>query len=313
MQRGSAAVMRTMLSTRCADGTALALEYLPAAEPVLGACLVGHALMANRRTLDCPRGRGLGSVLAAAGFHTYLVDLRGHGDSRLPHGRDAHYDEFVSQDVPALVTFVRGRHPDVPLCAVGHSLFAQTILVHLGRRAATAPGDAPDLRGVVAIAANVWTADLEPSWTLWAGKRTLMWLQSFLGRVFGYFPARALRMGSENVARGVANDLARWAREGAWAPPAGNTYPEDLACVPVPVLGVLGSADWLFCHRESGRRFHDYLARAPRELRVVGAADLGYDPGHMELVRDPRSAPLWRDVAAWLAATLAVPARQQRQ
>ena len=59
--------MESLLHTVQVDGWSLAVSELPARGRARGVVVAGHAMMANRRTLDRPHGQGLASTLAAAG------------------------------------------------------------------------------------------------------------------------------------------------------------------------------------------------------------------------------------------------------
>jgi oxygen-independent coproporphyrinogen-3 oxidase len=129
-----------------------------------------------------------------------------------------------------------------------------------------------------------------------------------LRRVFGRLPARAARFGSDDLPGEFTDQWLEWARRDRWVSRDGrDDYLAALGSVRVPVLGVLGSGDTILCHPACGELFHRRLAAAPVTLWVAGESDLGYAPGHMELVTDPRSRPLWRRIAAWLAERLGRP------
>ncbi len=55
------------------DGWQLAMEYRPAEGPQLGICVLVHAMMCDRRTMDRPRGGGLASVLCTGYWCTFLL------------------------------------------------------------------------------------------------------------------------------------------------------------------------------------------------------------------------------------------------
>jgi len=283
------------------DGVALALERIPARGKALGAAFLAHAMMANRRTLDRPRGAGLASRLAAAGVETYVADLRGHGDSG-PF-REWSYDEIVRRDLPAIARFVRARHPGVPLAGLGHSLAGHGLIAAL----ADPQGALPPLDLAVNIAGNAWLRGLERSWTKWLEKRAAMTLSLAIARAVGRIPARALRYGSEDVSRTFIEEIARWTREGRFSLSDGTDLLAAMPRVETPVLAVFGAGDRLLCVPEAGARFHAGLRRL--ETIVAGRALCGFDPGHMELVTDPRSAPLWEEIARRVARRLEEAAR----
>jgi predicted alpha/beta hydrolase len=286
----------TTTRVRARDGLMLDLRYLPPQGEARGVCVVGHAMMTNRRTLDVPYGRGFASTLRQAGWHTYLLDLRGHGASG--RGRDWTYQDLVASDLPAVACALRGRHPGLPLVGAGHSLMGGALLAMQGQSERT---ERPRFDALVTICTNIWLPQLDADrWRL-----TQKWLlaQGFrvVASAVGRFPARLLRMGSEDVSRGFASDVARWTSSGRWDARDGSEYLASLAEVSVPVLALFASDDRVFCHPAVGAAFHRHLTRARLDMRVVGVADLDFAPSHMSLLLDARARPVWRDVATWLA------------
>ena len=93
-------------------------------------------MFCNRRAMDRPAGEGLGTHLAKSGFETYLVDLRGHGQSGPAASRnvDFSYDDIVLRDIPAVIRHVAALHPDLPLVWLGHSLGGHAGLAALAAR-----------------------------------------------------------------------------------------------------------------------------------------------------------------------------------
>jgi predicted alpha/beta hydrolase len=265
-----------------------------------GVVLCGHAMMVNARSFE--KGAAP-AVLAARGYEVYTFDLRGHGRSRGP--RPWNYDDLMLRDLPALVRGVRARHPGLPLAVVGHSLTGHGCLGWLGLRP-DAPVDA-----VVAVAANLWLPRWEPRRLRWLKKRAV--LEAWLGasRLFGRFPARAFRIGSDDVALAYVRQFVGWARRDEWKTADGRDYLAGLERVRCPVLAILGEADRLLCAPESGRAFVSHL-RAPLTVWEVGRTEIpGLVPDHMRLVTDPRAAPLWERIAGWLDTVLAGGRKEQ--
>lgn len=291
---------RERLTVRAPDGAELSLLSIAPPEPAVAACLVGHAMMTNGRSLD-RRRRGLASSLARAGFHVYVLDFRGHGDSRAPAGADWCFEELVTVDLPCALEAVRERHGELPLVGVGHSLAGVAMLAYLGRRAdgGLAVPAPPALDALVTVCANVWLPSLDPSRRRRAGKGFITAGLRVICAVNGEFPARRVRMGTDPIPRGFARDLRRWWRSGEWRSQHGHDYLAALAGVRVPVLAVFGGGDGFFCNPRAGEAFHEALGRPPERTLTVDASVAGYDPGHVDIVMDPRNAPAWQSIERW--------------
>jgi len=294
---------RTSFEVSTADAIRLRVEHIPASAPAVGAMWCGHAMMANRKSLDRPRGGGLASVLARHGLEVYLADLRGHGESAItaPEVRDSwSYDDVVALDLPALTSFIRMRHPGLPVAGLGHSLAGHCALAWLGR--CEALGADPPLDALVTFGANIWLREMEPSRIRWARKRATMEVFGAAARALGRIPARALGFGSDDVSLAFALDLHRFVSTSRWFSHDGFDYLRGLEHIRTPVLAVLGSGDELLCHPVAGRHFHDALPCCT--TREFGPPQVGFAPGHMELTTDLRSAPIWHEAGRWVAATL---------
>jgi alpha-beta hydrolase superfamily lysophospholipase len=113
-------------------------------------------------------GRYLNPALyfAPRGFACYAFDCRGHGRSPGRRAHVAHFDEYL-EDVRAVLSLVRTRHPDLPLVPVGHSQGGLVVL----RYAILQPGG---LAGVVASGPSLGVdAAMRPSASLVLAARVL--------------------------------------------------------------------------------------------------------------------------------------------
>jgi predicted alpha/beta hydrolase len=164
---------------------------------LVGVAVLAHAMFARRTEFERPAGSGLAPFLANRGWRTIAFDFRGHGDSgpSAADGGSWSYDDLVLGDLPAVVLCARDRAKRVPVAVVGHSLGGHVALASqgIGRIGADA---------IVAIASNVWMRSLEPSRMRWALKRAMLEAIEGVCARRGYFPARALRLGSDDEASG---------------------------------------------------------------------------------------------------------------
>lgn len=114
-------------------GARLAYRHEPARGPGMGVVLISHGLAEHSRRYQAFAGR-----LAAAGFHVYAHDHRGHGETTAqdaPIGRFADRDGFhlALDDMAAVRALAIEDHPGSPIILFGHSmggllalLFAET-------------------------------------------------------------------------------------------------------------------------------------------------------------------------------------------
>jgi predicted alpha/beta hydrolase len=281
------------IEIRTADGWSLRAEVREPAAQAAGVAVLAHAMMARRTEFD----RGVSQMLVERGWRVVAFDFRGHGDSGPRAGQCAGwgYDDYVARDLPAVCEFAReqaGRR--LPVVLVGHSLGGHVALAAQG--AGRIGVDA-----IAAVAANVWLRELEPLPARWLVKRAALAGVLAVCRRVGRFPARALRMGSDDEPRAYFEDFARFARTGAWASADGRAdYLAALERVRVPVLQLVSEGDRLECVPECGERFVA-RCRGPRELLRLANDDAGGPaPSHMALVTGGRTRGAWARVEAWM-------------
>jgi len=293
-----------VVEVRTGDGWALRADVdEPAGEPI-GVAVLAHAMMARRTAFDRPQGAGLRQRLVARGWRVVSFDFRGHGDSgpRASEGGRYAYDDLVTQDLPAIHAFARARdRKKRRVVLVGHSLGG-----HVGLAAQGTGLVAFDR--IVAVAANLWMPQFETSAARRALRLLMLGAVDATARRVGRFPARALRMGSDDEARAYFHDLGRFARTGQWTSADGSVdYLASLARVKVPVLQVVSDGDRMACRPEGGALFLQCCGGPQELVRVERADDGGAAPGHMGIVTSGRIDRVWERIEAWMRApTLAV-------
>ena len=253
-----------------------------------------HSSMASRRIWNSPRERGFSAVLAEHGIRTLALDFRGHGESGTPaaRGGDWMFDDLVREDLPALARAARERWPNDRLVFIGHSLGGHVALAAVGTGVAEADA-------VAVIAANVWLPSEEPNLFVRARKAAVVRCMRALTRARGYFPARALRLGSDDeAARYVEGWTRNWDRDG-WASADGNIdYFAAMAGIRIPVLALSSLADEFLCTPQAAFRFVSRATRARIRFELVRRADHGgAPPDHMGLVTTRSVLSAWHDAA----------------
>ena len=281
------------------DGWRLGVAVHPATGPRRAVVLLLHAMMVDARSLDRPAGHGLASTLSEAGFEVWRADFRGHGESG-PLPRDGGtwtYDDLVRRDVPALVLAARER--GAPVVAVGHSLG--------GHVAAAAIADGVPIDHLVLLAANVWMPSHEPSLRRRLRKAAAMATFEATALAVGRFPSRRLRGGPADEASPYVRDLTRFWWRDRWAARDGTAWAERLHGFRGRILGVAGAGDALLAHPEGMRRFCDLFPTGSVDFWIAGRGSFGldHDPDHAGLGCDPRSRPLWEEIATWIRTAAA--------
>lgn len=110
----------TRVTARTADGINLAIRRLRTEGETRATVVLQHGLGANGRSFDA-RGRSLVRHLAEQGFDCFVPELRGAGRSQRPTGSFG-LDEYIEQDIPAILDAVRNESGRDTVRWVGHSM-----------------------------------------------------------------------------------------------------------------------------------------------------------------------------------------------
>ncbi len=286
------------LDVRTSDGWSLRADVRSPEGPSRGVAVLAHALMARRTEFYRQKESSFASFLVDRGWRVVAFDFRGHGESRpaAHEGGSFGYDDFVSRDLAAVCAFAREQAPpEEPLVVVGHSLGGHAAFAAQGTGAIL-------VDAIVGIAAAPpFLRDHEPSRARWLVKRATFASMLATARRVGRFPARALRLGSDDEPLGCCEDFERVARTGRWTSRDGRTdYLASLASVRIPVLQLVSERDRFECVPECGERFVACCS-GPREVvRVARGDDGGEAPSHMGLVTSDRARSAWEGVEAWM-------------
>ena len=272
------------LEIRTADGVTLsATVYEPASQP-RGMVVMAHAMFARQSAF-----RWLAPAYRDRGWRVVTFDFRGHGRSAIASpqagapGSRWGYDDFVERDLPAVVECVRARS-DGPVALLGHSLGGHVALAAQGCGLVK-------LDAIVLVAANIWLRDFEPNAAMWAAKRVV--LEGFVrtARRVGKFPARALRLGSDDESLDYVEDLARFAFDGRWVSRDGTrNYLSALTEVHCPIYSIASDGDRINARPVSVERMLS-RCRGPIHVdRVTQSDDGSRPPGHGSLLTTERAA-----------------------
>ena len=277
-----------------------------------------HGLGANHSGFDLP-GRSLARWLAERGHDVWLPELRGHGAS-LARSYDWHIDEYLRQDLPAILETILGTTGQEQLHWVGHSMGGVLLMCY-----GILEPEAPIARGVCVASALDYRVGA-------TGFRPLLALRPALERL-GLIPygglihllAPALGRGSRAVERfnlwpenvepeltrrlharvfhaipaSLLASLATTFEETGFRLRSGQTFLGRADRFAAPTLLIAGSRD-MQVSAEAVRHTASLLgpARALAFGREHGHAT---DYGHFDLIIG-RQAPeeVWPELAGWL-------------
>ncbi len=185
------------------------------------ALVIASAMGVKRRFYDA-----FARHVADRGRSVVTFDYRGIGDSRPRslRGFDAALDQWGRLDAAAAIDWIARQLAPASLTYLGHSAGGQVSAL------------APNADRVDRF---VFVASQSGYWRHWPGLRAYglgaLWLaMPAISRAFGYFPAKALLLGSEDLPRGVASQWEQWGRhpEYLW----GYHDPALYARITAPVL-----------------------------------------------------------------------------
>lgn len=252
--------------------------------------VLAHAAFARRSAWEKPRGKGLAERYATLGYRTISFDFRGHGESERGASPSA-YDAFVRWDLPCVVACARDRGQKVVV--VGHSLGGHVALASqgIGKLGADA---------LVVAGATVWHPAFEPSLVRSVALTSAAGIVDTISRLAGKFPARSLRMGSDDADHGSLTPFLRAARGAGYGSDDGHDdYLAALSRVKVPVAAIVSLGDGI-CAPEQGARFVRRTA-GPTNVVVLGRGPRGEAaPSHMELVTAEACHGAWDTALAWV-------------
>ena len=259
---------------------------------------LAHAAFARRQEFEGERDGdpSLTAWLLTEGWRTLAFDFRGHGESGTSAARGGEwtYDQLVSGDLPAVVSSARARW-DGPLAVVGHALGGHAALAAVGTGAI-------DCDAICAGGANVWMPQVEAWRARWRAKRAAAEVMATVVRARGYFPARALRLGTDDECGTFARWMVRVVRSGRWTSEDESVdYERALGAVRVPVLGVTSTGDRLRCAPDCAERMLTRCGGPMEFRRIAGDDDGTRAPEPSALLAGARSKSVFVAVADFMA------------
>jgi predicted alpha/beta hydrolase len=263
------------LELRATDGVSIACTlHSPERRPI-GDVVLAHGAFSRQSSFTW--SGGLADFFRGQGYRVLTFDFRGHGKSGTP-ARDGGawgYDDLVRKDLPAVVECLRARRARGPLWVVGHSLGGHVALAAQGTGRLHADG-------IVTIGTTLWRRANEPSPLVRGVKRLVLRAFAEAAERNGFFPARRLRLGSDDEALGYVRDIRRMVRTGWRSADGQDDYDAGLATIAIPVFAIASEGDRWSASPHAVRAFHAAIPGA--QVEVVARSDGDAPPDHAELV-----------------------------
>jgi len=300
-----------------------------------GAVLLVHGFAQNRYAWHTAH-RSFTAYLAAEGWDTFNLDLRGVGRSKAlgaPPARGFH--DHVEEDLPRALDAVQALSGARPVFLVGHSMGGALACAAAGREPERVRGVVTFaglydfarrsrlLRGLAALAAALEGTGLAgrllPGVLPTDGVGRIL---HFTRRIWDHplstlLPVQAWAPGSleravladsmarafEPASREVTLAIARMARGGTFSDALGLPYfPAFEARLDIPLLVLAGGQDQLISP-EDARAAYDRSRSVDRTYRSFDGADGGTSMGHVDIIMGKDApAQVWPVVRGWLAA-----------
>ncbi len=318
---------------RTADGWDLALyRYRPRGPAKPFPVVMSHGMAGSRLIYDLHPDYSLARYLAARGFDTYLIDLRGRNASWPGGVADPKlgwcFDDFVEHDLPTAVARACELAGAPEAFWVGMEMSGQLLY------AAAIRGTASRVRGGVTCGSPVITPSsaqvpgvTAPPRTSRAGRVPFGGGSRLAGPVLAYgrvpviessfragnfdpiVVARYFRNGVPDESAELVGQFAEWIRSGAMKNRDGSiVYSDRLADVKLPLLVMTAARD-LQRPAEATRAAFEAFGSTDKTFVRAGVADgFSFDYGHDDLLAglaSPRE--IFPRIADWLAAHSAGP------
>lgn len=259
-----------------------------------------HGAIENGRIFYSERARkGLGWFLAAQGMDVYIADLGGRGLSFPPIHRHSEHGqtESIVHEIPAILNWLQQRRPQASQIWISHSwggVLQASVLARF-------PQYLKPLKALVYFGSKRSVQGFNREKLL---KIHFFWnrLAFVLTHLYGYLPARELKLGADAESRKSHGQSAQWIR-GPWLDPEdGFDYAQAIQSLSLPPqLYLAGQHDFALGHPEDVERFRQEVG-GPSEYWFLGRqAGFQHDYGHIDMLTH-KDAPedIFKPVLHWL-------------
>lgn len=233
--------------------------------------------------------------LASEGFACALWDYRGMGETGPANlkGCTYRFQEYGTQDMPAVKAFLLERFPNLPLWMLGHSSGGQQV------------GFMPDLEGIAGLLAFSVSGGYAPNFPSGYRRKSAFFFYCFAPlsiALAGYVKSKPFGF-MENLPKGVCNEWKAWcSKPNYFFDPAfrGKTLPPDhFDAIPFPIH-VFTPTDDEICTRANSDNYWKHVRS------LAGITHYWIEPhacgmeklGHFGLFHRKMREPFWPQVAA---------------
>ncbi|MBT6178396.1 MAG: alpha/beta fold hydrolase [Deltaproteobacteria bacterium] len=274
--------------------------------------LLCHGISSNKYNWDLNDEYSFPDYIASKGFDTYVVELRGSGQSTKPglfdeKEYDYSFDDYVLRDLPAAINFVSSRSETGQVHWMGHSMGSMVMYAYLQRvgqekiRSVTAVGSPPKLfegneslgRSIGLFPVVDWFYDELPSGLLVKTVAPLAYPgviapQHVLWNYDNLDPAVARQTGAhavDNLSSKVVRQLVKGAADGYLSSEDGHhNYTDGMKKIEVPIFFVVGGLDQMAPPAVMVEAFRKVQSKDKRIEILSRANGYAHDYGHVDLV-----------------------------
>lgn len=229
---------------------------------------------------------------AEQGYHVYTYDYSDIGLSKNKHlrGSETSYTTWGREDYPAMVRFLKEKHPEQPLYLIGHSFGGNC----LGMSEVS-----NDLAAIVTVASQ------QGYWRNFNdGHRYVVWCifaitMPVLTRLFGYFPAKTHGLG-EDLPRNVSSDWSKVILNPEGVEGLADKHSSWFQKIHRPML-IISLDDDTYAPKKAVDNLVKSYARASVERLHIAPKDVQAESiGHLNFFRKKFQATLWQIPLDWL-------------
>lgn len=242
------------------------LEFIPKSsfsKPILFI----HGAIENGTIFYSKGSKGLAPYLQECGFHCFVLDLRGRGNSTPALSRSSSFgqEEIIREDFPRIIDYIRGMKKNLPLNFITHSwggVLVNAFLLEF-------PTYKEYVGKMVHFAAKRHVAVMNPHRLFYIDFAWLI-LGSIIVKLWGYLPKNFF--GPDGESAGTLKDSQKWIYSKEWTDSkAGICYSSLAKESPLPqTLYLAGTKDFCLGHPSDVLRFALESGHSQQDVVVLG-------------------------------------------